>query len=230
MVIHKLIDPEQSCFLSGRAIHDNIIEFQEMVHSMENDVYDLPRMLLKVDIEKACATLEWKVILATLLLMGFSDIWVSWIKACASSPSFAFLINCQSSSCIHSSRGICYGDPISPFLFILVTMNLTSILNYSMRMNLVPGFYSRLPKNFNHLMYVDDLIIVMKASRRPARNCLFYLNFYNSLTGQRPNMAKSTVIFPSWFNRKVSKSIKSILEMQEASFPLKYLGDLLSVS
>lgn len=64
-----------------------------MAHSIENDYSNPPSMILKVDIEKAYNTLEWKVILATLTKMSFLKIWVSWIKACISSASFSFINN-----------------------------------------------------------------------------------------------------------------------------------------
>lgn len=155
-------------------------------------------MILKVDIEKVYDTLEWKVILATLTRMGFPKILVSWIKACISSASFSFIINGHTSKWIRSYRGIRQGDHISPNFFILVAQNLTSILNYSLRMNLVPGFDLRMSRNFNNMMYGDDLIIVTKSSRSVARNYLFCFNFYMSLIVKKPNPTKLTVFFPSW--------------------------------
>lgn len=52
-----------------------------------------PRMLLKVDIEKPYDSIEWNIVLATLTLMNFPKIWISWIKACITSPIFFF--SCQ---------------------------------------------------------------------------------------------------------------------------------------
>ena len=71
-------------------------------------------MILKVDIEKAYDTLEWKVILTTLVGMGFLKIWVPWIKACISSNSFSFVINEQTSKWINANKGLGKG-----FLFLL---------------------------------------------------------------------------------------------------------------
>lgn len=68
----KLIAIEQSGFLAGRSTFDNIIDVQEMVHSLETDKSSPPRMFIKVDIEKAFDTVEWNTILATLHRMGFS--------------------------------------------------------------------------------------------------------------------------------------------------------------
>ncbi|XP_039120948.1 uncharacterized protein LOC120257557 [Dioscorea cayenensis subsp. rotundata] len=227
-VLPKLIGIEQAGFVSGHCPFDNIIALQEVVHSLENDRKDPPRMLIKIDVEKAYYTLSWSAILATLTKMNFPSIWISWIKTCISSTSFSFLINGQPSTWIKSTRGVRQGDPISSYLFILVSQNLTSMLNYALRHNLIPGFSKHLKYNFNHLMYVDDLVLITRASRRSARFIISCLNFYGKLTGQSPNLSKSAVYFPSWFNKFVAKRICIILKFQAASFPIKYLGVFIS--
>lgn len=57
---------------------------------MEDDLTHPPRMLLKFDIEKACDTLSWTVILATFSKMQFSGQWISWIHAYISFATFSF--------------------------------------------------------------------------------------------------------------------------------------------
>lgn len=85
------------------------------------------------------------------------------------------------------------GDPISPLLFILITQNLSTILNHVLRINFLSGFDPNLPKNFNHLMFADDLILITNASRLAARNILFCLNLYASISGQKANTLKSAI-------------------------------------
>lgn len=80
-----------------------------------------PRMLLKVNIEKPYDSIEWNIVLATLTLMNFPKIWISCIKACITSPIFSFLVNGQCSNWIPTQRGLRQGDPISIFLFMLVS-------------------------------------------------------------------------------------------------------------
>lgn len=77
-------------------------------------------------------------------------------------------------------------------------------------------------------MYADDLILVTHASRKAASYINLYLAIYSSLTGQRPNLTKSQIFFPTQCNKHVSSSIYSILNLTPASFPFKYLGILIS--
>lgn len=160
--------------------------------------------------------------------MNFPSVWISWIRTCISSSSFSFLINVQHSSWIHSTCGFRQGDPISSYLFILVSQILTTKLNYALNRNYIPSFDSTLNINFNHLMYADDLILISHASRCVARNFNLCLSMYDKLTGQHSNFNKLAVYLPTWFNRRVAKSICSILNFNQASFPISYLGVLIT--
>lgn len=101
----NLVGIEQNGFISGRDAYDNIISAQEIAHSLEFDSSVLPRMILKIDVEKAFHTLEWNVVLATLQRMLFPERWISWIKNSLSSASFSFIINDKHSDWISSQRG-----------------------------------------------------------------------------------------------------------------------------
>lgn len=113
---------------------------------------------------------------------------------------------------------------MSPLLFNLVTQNLTTILNHALLLNLVPGFDPLIMRNFNHLMFADDLLLITNASRKRAKNCLFYLKIFKDLTGQSLNLNKSAFFVPSWCNSHLAKSISKILNINLSIFPLHYLG------
>lgn len=185
-------------------------------------------MLVKVDIEKDYDTLSWDTIIATLIKMKFPSNWGSYVRTCLNSISFSLLMYGNPTSWLQPVRGVRQGDPLSPYLFILVAKNLTAILNYARNLDLILGFSGSLNHNFDHLMYADDLILVTTASRKSARNICFYLNLYAQLSGQKPNQNKLEVFFISWFNRKVSSSICSILNFKHGKTPFTYLVFLIS--
>lgn len=90
-------------------------------------------------------------------------------------------------------------------------------------MNFISGFDTRLSLNFNHLLLIDDLIIVIEASKSIAKACLLALKVYREIIGQCSNLAKFAIYFPSWFNKKVFKSISEILSMNVGKFFLQVL-------
>lgn len=133
------------------------------------------------------------------------------------SPPFGFF----------SSHGIRQGDPLSPYLFAIASQNLTAILNKSLEIDMVLSFNSNLSKNFNHLMYADDLILITKANRKTARNWKLCLDIFAHLSGQVSNPSESTIYFPSWINKRLEKSIPNILDFKKGDFPFTYLGVLI---
>jgi hypothetical protein len=91
--------------VEGRKILDNIILTHELVHSLQ--ATRKPSMLIKLDMSKDFDILSWDYIPNTLSAFDFSSPWIKWING-SPSPTFS------------STKGIRKGDPLSPFLFILM--------------------------------------------------------------------------------------------------------------
>lgn len=133
--------------------------------------------------------------------------------------SFSFILNRHHTSWISSSRSVRQGDHISPILFLLLSQNQSMILNKALNLNLIPGFNNSLPKIFNHLMFVDDLIIITPAFRKIAINCLVWLDLYRNITGRKENLKKYEIFLPSWCNWKITLTISRILGFTQGSSP-----------
>ena len=137
-----------------------------------------------------------------------------------SSISFSFLINGQPSDWIDSHRALRQGEPISPFLFLLVSQNLIALLNYALNLNLILGFAHGLRVNFNYLTFADGLMIITMASISVSKNSKLCLDIYMKLTSRSPNNLKSTIFLHSWCNKKPASAIKHILNMDVEFLPL----------
>ena len=59
-----------------------------------------------------------------LVAFGFGKAWVNWIMNLISSAFFSILVNGVPSNIINPTRGIRQGDPLSPFVFILMAEGL----------------------------------------------------------------------------------------------------------
>lgn len=122
------ISPFQMGFVSGRNIHDNNIVSHEIMNYIHKKKGINGCLAIKVDLAKAFDKVEWNVLICILYNLGFSHVFIDWINECLSTPSFSFLINSSPYGNFKPSRGLRYGDPLSPFLFVIYTEPLSRIL------------------------------------------------------------------------------------------------------
>lgn len=60
--------------------------------------------------------------------MGFSEWWVQRVMECVTFVSFSVKFNGEPLPYFQPTRGIRQGDPLSPYLFILMANTLTSLM------------------------------------------------------------------------------------------------------
>lgn len=66
-------------FILGRQIHDNVIVGHEVFHFLK---CKKGSMAVKLDLNKAYDRVCWDFLIKVLERMGFSDVWIRWIKDC----------------------------------------------------------------------------------------------------------------------------------------------------
>lgn len=60
--------------------------------------------------------------------MGFDDKWIQMIFGCISSISYSILVNGEPQGDIKPTRGLRHGDPLSSYLFLLVSKGLNGLI------------------------------------------------------------------------------------------------------
>ncbi|XP_071712515.1 uncharacterized mitochondrial protein AtMg01250-like [Rutidosis leptorrhynchoides] len=92
--------------------------------------------------------------------MHFGKKWINWIRACLSSASISVLVNESPTEEFALDRGICQGDPISPYLFIIVAEGLSALIKSAIDTSLFKGIEVGKDKVLvSHLQYADDTIL-----------------------------------------------------------------------
>ena len=118
-LLTDLVSLLQAAFVPGRKGIDNAIIIQEIIHTMFRKKGRHGLMAIKIEHEKTYDRLEWRFIRDTLNLFKFLTQLISLIISCVSTSSISILFNGGALEPFHLSRGICQGDPFSPYLFIL---------------------------------------------------------------------------------------------------------------
>ena len=77
LVLPKLVNEDQTGFIRGRYIGDNIRLIYDMIDYLNKK--DLPGLLLNLDFEKAFDSLSWNFMLKVLKAFGFGPDICKWV-------------------------------------------------------------------------------------------------------------------------------------------------------
>ena len=139
-VLPKIITEHQSAFTKRRLISDNILVAFESLHSIQKHTGKDDFMAIKVDMSKAYDRVEWAYLELVMKKLGFNDQWVKLLMVCVTVVSYSILVNREPKGLIHPSRGIRQGDSLSPFLFLLCTKRLHSLISQATTMGDIRGY------------------------------------------------------------------------------------------
>ncbi|XP_052875292.1 uncharacterized mitochondrial protein AtMg01250-like [Gossypium arboreum] len=111
--------------------------------------------------------------------MGFGVKWSGWMMECVSTARAAVLVNGSASNEFYLGRGLRQGDPLSPFLFILITKVLHLLLEKAGALGLIKGIHGVIPGYTTmHLQFADDTILFLKAEEQGVENMKFILRCF----------------------------------------------------
>ena len=116
-VLPKLIDSDQTGFLKGRSIAENIRLIDGIIkYTAEKSI---PGLLLFLDFEKAFDTVEWPFLQNTFRHYNFGPEAINWIKLFYHNIESCILNNGWSSNFFKLERGVRQGCPLSPYLYFM---------------------------------------------------------------------------------------------------------------
>ncbi|XP_070677505.1 uncharacterized protein [Malus domestica] len=226
VVLANIISSSQHAFVEGRQIHDSIGIAHEMFHLLKGrkakTKYELG---LKIDMQKAYDRVEWDFLDATMGKMGFCNRWQQLIMGCVSSVQFAILLNGQPGKRFAPSRGLRQGDPLSPFLFLLVGEVFSRLIQKAVHDKLLDGVQlGASGPIISHILFADDTLLFLKADGKNCRNLVDLIKLYCDASGQLVNFQKSSVYFGANIPRRVSAELANILRVQVVLDPGAYMG------
>ncbi|OMO94917.1 reverse transcriptase [Corchorus capsularis] len=225
-LLGDIITEVQSAFVEGRQIHDNIVVAQEAFHFLKvKKKGKSGAVALKVDMNKAYDRVEWGFFHALLLKIGFNSNWCDWVLECVRSVSYTIVINGKSSRMIFPSRGLRQGDPLSPYLFLLVIDTLSRMIQLGIHSGYITGL--NLARNcpmISHLLFADNSLFFMDANLDNCKRFFEIIQGFSDASGQKISLAKSSLIFSSNMKEEDRAAIVNALGVNEAAIPGTYLG------
>ena len=100
-----------------------------------------------------------------MLKMGFSVRWVNLILACVKFVTYSIMLNGQLHGLIVLETGIHQRDPLSPYLFLLVTEGLHALFKKAEDDGVIRGVsLCAVGPWISHLLFADDSLVFCRAS------------------------------------------------------------------
>ena len=221
-----IISENQSAFVPKRLITDNALIAFEIFHAMKRRGEGKDgSFALKLDMKKAYDRVEWSFLEKVLYKLGFNVAWVTKIMYCLESVSFSFKINGKVSGSVIPSRGLRQGDPISPYLFLMVADAFSTLISKAAREKRIHGakICNGAPR-VSHLFFADDSILFAKATVRECSVITDIISKYERASGQSVNLDKTDVVFSKCVDTNRRAEIVTTLGVKEVVKHDKYLG------
>ena len=157
--------------------------------------------------------------------MEFDLHWVKLMRGCISSAQYRILINGQPRGLITPQRGLCQGDPLSPYLFILCTEALITNIKKAERKKQLTGMkVARACPAISHLLFADDSLFFCKANKKECQTILRILKDYETVSVQQINFQKSSIQFGHKIEETSRQELRDILGIQNLGGMRSYLG------
>ncbi|XP_039126955.1 uncharacterized protein LOC120263117 [Dioscorea cayenensis subsp. rotundata] len=220
-IINSLVSTEQSAFLKGRCILDNIATAEELIFSIHKR--RLSGHILKVDFAKAFDLVDWDFLFDLLRARGFGERWIRWIMDILFSSKASILVNGSPNGYVRYHRGLRQGDPLSPLLFVLVTDALCAMFFHALRSKVLIGVPIGEVGSMCNLHYADDLLVLTTGGLEDLRMVKLILLVFEGMTGLAANFSK-TCLYSSSMDMLPDQAAADTLSCSRGILPVTYLG------
>lgn len=222
----NIISMEQSAFVSGRQIQDNILIVQEILHQLKTRTRKKKfQAVVKMDMTKAYDRVEWDFLKNYLSRLGFHPIWVQWTMQCITTVSISVKFNGTQLQYFQPTRGIRQGDPLSPYLFILMANMLSTLIHQALLMGNLKGIQlNRWCLTLTHLFFADDAIFFLEGSSQECQELANILNQYCLAMGQAIKSNKSGIFCSKGCPSQLQDNLAQELRIPVLAKTGKYLG------
>ncbi|MFS7972208.1 putative RNA-directed DNA polymerase [Helianthus anomalus] len=221
-VMAKIVSESQTAFLTGRYILDGPLMANEVLSWARKSGKKM--FMFKIDFDKAYDNVNWEFLISVLDQIGFPALWQKWIRGILVSARSSILVNGSPTFEFDCQKGLRQGDPISPFLFILVMEAFSGLVNKASCIGAFDGV--RLSNDgfmLSHLLYADDAMLMRDWSNFNFSNLKRMLRIFYLCSGLRINLNKS-VLFGVGVSSDEVNNAAEFLKCKAGVIPFLYLG------
>lgn len=201
---------------------DSILSLNESVDFLKRE--KLKELVFKVDFEKAYDSILWDYLENMMKGVCFHWKWRKWIRGCISLASISILVNGSPPDEFSLKKGIRQGDPLSPFLFLIVAEGLSCLMRKAEAVQILEGVeIGKDNVRMSHLQFADDTVLLGKALMKNAKAMKGILRLSKIASKLKVNFHKSSlhginIPFPH------VEVFASLISCMIGGLPFTYLG------
>ncbi|XP_074270970.1 uncharacterized protein LOC141594882 [Silene latifolia] len=188
-VLPWLISENQSAFVPGRQITDNIVIFQEAIQTMRKKRGKTGYMAIRIDLEKVYNRLKWSFIEETMKDMQFPGLMIDTVMKCVTTPSMQILWNGETTEKFKPTKGVRQGDPLSSYLFVMCLEKLQQAIDVRVRgKDWIPLPMCKNGPRISNLFFADNMVLFAEARADQAIVIKYVLDNFCQASGEKVSM------------------------------------------
>ncbi|KAL3689287.1 hypothetical protein R1sor_015596 [Riccia sorocarpa] len=216
-----IIDQQQSGFIAGRSIVDNILSLrmaQDWVMESEQEA-----MFVRLDFQKAYDRVSHPYLWDTLAALGMSEANIRRIRGLVTGGSAQVHVNGGFTHRFEVQRGVRQGCPLAPLLFAMTTQPLMRLLREEESQGRILGVTYGGESTLLHQIYADDTGINITMCEEQFTRLRLVIHDFEGISGAKLNLNKSLIMPirpinpPAWVQ-------ESGCEIAGAGRGFRYLG------
>ena len=183
-VLPDIIHHNQSGFVKDRYIGETVRSIFDLMDFILKE--NIPGLMIFIDFHKAFDSVEWNYLVTCLEAFCFGPDFIKWVKTLYKNIQSCVINNGLTTDYFALERGARQGDPLSPYLFVVVVETLA----IAIRQNTAIKGISIGKEETKLLQYADDTTAIL--SDRDSANALFnLLDVFRKLSGLKINTSKT---------------------------------------
>ena len=194
-VLPKIINPNQTGYIKGRFIGENVRLIQDAMFYTKQE--EKPGIAIFLDFRKAFDTVEWDYLKAALQRFNFGPDILNWFDVIYNNASSCVLHNGHASDFFILERGVRQGCPLSGLLFVIGIELLSNAIQKDPNIKGVQVGQ----KEIKITQYADDTTVLVR-DLDVVSQLLKLLHNFKNISGLEVNKHKTEAMWlGSWRNR-----------------------------
>lgn len=223
VLLPNIISEDQTGFMKGRSITDNIRKTIDVVNYAYQTKQEI--IIMSIDYQKCFDFLEHTAIWGSLKYFNFGDKFIEWIKLLYNEITLSTINNGNISESFEVQRSVLQGSPLGAFLFLLVGQILHDKLTSDSN---IKGVNIR-DVEFLIAQFADDTTLFLQFDRLTLDSVIRALDTLYQNTGLVTNYDKTTIYRVGSIVNSNAK-IYTTKEFAWSNDPIQMLGTVITTS